>query len=70
MKPLALFLGGALLVGPAPAIEREGRTLTLTDAEMEMCANGGECILVTEESLKAALHAARMKALLSCKGAT
>lgn len=66
---LALFLAGVFVVGPAPALQRDGRTLTLTEAEEMMCANG-DCILVTEQSIAEALHRTRMVTLLGCRGAT
>lgn len=63
MKHLALFLSGALLIGPAPAI-------TLADTEKAQCAAEGGCIVITATRLESELAALRVRTLRECKGAT
>lgn len=67
MKNTALFLAGALMVGPLPAYEVKGNTMIFSEAEMRACAAEGGCHPVSYTWFKARLDEAREAGKESCK---
>lgn len=66
MKLLIVALA-VLLAYPAQAIEQSGNTITLTDAEADLCRAGGGCVVVPLRDLQQALREMAEKGRETCK---
>lgn len=51
MKSLVALFAGVLIVGPVPAVTVEGNRVTLDEAEMKQCADGGGCLFIAHGDL-------------------
>ena len=76
-RRLVLFLAGALVVGPAPALQVQGQDIQLDARELALlplCAHGSGCTIVHRDLLTKGLTEALAKAhadgLAACKGGT
>lgn len=66
MKLLIVALA-VLLAYPASAIEQTGTTITLTDAEADLCRAGGGCVVVPLRDLQQALREMAEKGRAACR---
>ena len=62
---IALFLAGALAVGPTPAFEVQGNAIVFTEAEMRACVEEGGCRLITRAWFE---HHVQLAVTAACKG--
>jgi nitrate reductase NapAB chaperone NapD len=68
MKKLIYVLALSFMAAPSMAVEVEGNTLKLTDAEVATCAQEGGCIVITSESLNAIVNMAYARGMRDAKG--
>lgn len=58
MKLIICILILALQAAPALALQQEGNTIVLTDAEVAKCKSEGGCYFVTNDQLEKGIEAA------------
>ena len=67
MRYLIALLTGLFAIGPAPAIERSGTVVVMTEAEAKLCdSGGGKCLLVNEAGLEREIQRRVRQALIKC----
>lgn len=63
----AVLVTAFFIPSSADSLETQGRTITLSDAEWQACAEEGGCLVVSRADLAIALKAYAARELIACR---